>query len=315
MAHEIVVFRPGALGDTLLTCDALQVLRYRYPDASIELVGNAPAGALLRDAGLVDRVTSFDSSDVLGLFRNAPILSPRWRSVAIAVVWLASPGPIAAALREAGVLEVVAAHPEPVQPHVHVADHLVATLNALRRDRLQIPGPLPQVKLCAMARGNASQPVIFLHPGSGSPKKNWPAREFAAVARALVAHRQPLVVLCGPADEAALGDLAVEMGEDLPPVLTPPDLLSLADALVACSLLIGNDSGVSHLSARLAVPTVAVFGVTDPRCWAPRGPSVVVVGGSGRWPSAADVLVAVDRIVPGLVGAAGAPLEQDTNRE
>jgi ADP-heptose:LPS heptosyltransferase len=315
MAREIVVFRPGALGDTLLTCDALQVLRYRYPDASIELVGNAPAGALLRDAGLVDLVTSFDSAEVTGLFRAKPILPARWQGVHVAVVWLASPEPIAAALRGAGVREVIAAHPEPAQPEVHVADHLVASVVPDGQGPFRNSEPLGPVQLRTTARTSPSDPGIILHPGSGSPKKNWPVQQFAAVARALVAGRQPLAVLCGPADEAAIADLAAEMGEHLPPVLTPPDLPSLADVLAGCRLLIGNDSGVSHLSARLAVPTVAIFGVTDPRRWAPRGPRVEVVGGAGRWPSALDVLKTVERIAPGLVGSAGAPLEQDTHRE
>jgi ADP-heptose:LPS heptosyltransferase len=315
MAHEIVVFRPGALGDTLLTCDALRVLRYRYPGASIELVGNAPAGALLREAGLVDGVTSFDSAEVTGLFRPTPALPARWQGVDAAVVWLASPEPIAAAFRGTGVRDLIAAHPEPVRPDVHVADHLVASVIPGRQDPFRNPELLGPVLLRTTARANASHPVIVIHPGSGSPKKNWAARELATAARALVAARQSLAVLCGPADEAALADLAAEMGEDLPPVLTPSDLPSLADVLAACILLIGNDSGVSHLGARLAVPTVAIFGPTDPRRWAPRGPRVEVVGGAGRWPSALDVLMAVDRIAPGLLGAARAPLEQDARRE
>jgi ADP-heptose:LPS heptosyltransferase len=40
---------------------------------------------------------------------------------------------------------------------------------------------------------------------------------------------------------------------------------------------IGNDSGVSHLAAYLGLPTVAVFGPSDPEMWRPIGPLVQIV--------------------------------------
>ena len=40
---------------------------------------------------------------------------------------------------------------------------------------------------------------------------------------------------------------------------------------------IGNDSGVSHLAAYLGLPTVAVFGPSDPKMWRPIGPRVEIV--------------------------------------
>lgn len=45
---------------------------------------------------------------------------------------------------------------------------------------------------------------------------------------------------------------------------------------------VGNDSGPTHLAAMLGVPTVAVFGPTDPSARVPVGQHVRVVGGSGR---------------------------------
>ncbi len=44
-----------------------------------------------------------------------------------------------------------------------------------------------------------------------------------------------------------------------------------------CRLYIGNDSGVTHMAAALNIPTLAIFGPTDPVLWSPRGKSVVVV--------------------------------------
>ena len=38
-----------------------------------------------------------------------------------------------------------------------------------------------------------------------------------------------------------------------------------------CRLFIGNDSGISHMASALGIPTIAIFGPTDPRVWSPRG--------------------------------------------
>jgi ADP-heptose:LPS heptosyltransferase len=92
------------------------------------------------------------------------------------------------------------------------------------------------------------------------------------------------------------------------PVVAPGDVRALAAALMAIGLYVGNDSGVAHLSARLGLPTVAVFGPTDPVEWAPRGPRVVVLGGAGQWPSLAAVRAA-------LADAAGDALQGESAAE
>jgi ADP-heptose:LPS heptosyltransferase len=62
---------------------------------------------------------------------------------------------------------------------------------------------------------------------------------------------------------------------------------------------VGNDSGVSHLAAALGVPTIAVFGPTDPTVWAPLGPKVAVVApqDDAPWPAVDNVFVAVCRLL------------------
>ncbi len=45
----------------------------------------------------------------------------------------------------------------------------------------------------------------------------------------------------------------------------------------AAMLYIGNDSGVSHLAAAVGCRTVALFGPSDERQWAPRGPRVTIL--------------------------------------
>jgi ADP-heptose:LPS heptosyltransferase len=44
-----------------------------------------------------------------------------------------------------------------------------------------------------------------------------------------------------------------------------------------CWFFIGNDSGISHMAAALDLPTLVIFGPTNPKVWSPRGRKAFVV--------------------------------------
>lgn len=122
--------------------------------------------------------------------------------------------------------------------------------------------------------------------------KCWPADRFADVAAELGA---PVLLVEGPADAEACR-LFLARAPSSPAVARAAGLsvAQLGAVLAACRLFIGNDGGVSHLAAALGVPTVAVFGPTDPGTWSPRGRRVraVTSGPAGGWPAREAVLEA-----------------------
>jgi lipopolysaccharide heptosyltransferase II len=105
--------------------------------------------------------------------------------------------------------------------------------------------------------------------------KRWPMERFAEVANAL-----PHLdwVLFGAPGEAA-------MGEQLASMLKMPHLnlvgkTSLDDlihCLRECALLVTNDTGTMHLAAALGVPTVSIFGSTEPILTGPLGSRHTIV--------------------------------------
>ncbi len=110
-------------------------------------------------------------------------------------------------------------------------------------------------------RGQGGFAVI--HPFSGSPKKCWPLDRFQELARLLEPHL-PVCWCAGPEERLAN---AVRID----------DLYELACWLATARVYVGNDSGITHLAAAVGTPVVALFGPTDPRIWAPRGPRVRVI--------------------------------------
>jgi ADP-heptose:LPS heptosyltransferase len=88
------------------------------------------------------------------------------------------------------------------------------------------------------------------------------------------AGNRPWLLVLGPAEE-----------EMMPPLLAAPGVVPvrslpvrvLGALLAESGLYVGNDSGVSHLAAAAAAPTLVLFGPTDAATWSPIGPRVEVV--------------------------------------
>ncbi|MGH7278158.1 MAG: glycosyltransferase family 9 protein, partial [Candidatus Rokuibacteriota bacterium] len=121
-------------------------------------------------------------------------------------------------------------------------------------------------------------PLLMVHPGAGGAAKRWPPAGFAAALAAV--RRQAtvdVVIHQGPADAAAVVALRSQLTT---PVLTlvEPSLPALAGALRCVRGLVGNDSGVSHLAAAVAAPSLVLC--TPPmlpwRPWSPRARVVTV---------------------------------------
>ncbi len=126
-------------------------------------------------------------------------------------------------------------------------------------------------------RPKSKEKRFFVHPGSGSNLKNWPPENFAALMEKIskFAPWASWTVLEGPSDLEAVGSLC-RLWKGRLEILKPSSLFLLASNLKEASLFLGNDSGVTHLAAFLGVPTLALFGPSDPRIWFPIGRRVSV---------------------------------------
>ena len=212
--------RACAVGDFVLNLPSLSAMQKLRPDTRFTLVGNSGL-ELARELVTVDAVHSIDVQPWSRLFYE-PVSGLGFDT---AVVWMKVPA-VACNLAASGVPNVIRADPFPV--FGHAADHLLRTLG--------LPRPsLPDL-------WNPTSPDIVIHPGSGSPKKNWPF--FDELMKTLPESRK--------------------LPQNLP-------LAELSRYLRGIRAFIGNDSGITHLAAYLGCPTAALFGPTDPRIWGPVG--------------------------------------------
>jgi heptosyltransferase-2 len=76
--------------------------------------------------------------------------------------------------------------------------------------------------------------------------------------------------------------------------LQATDLGTFTAIVQAATLVICNDSGVSHIAAALGANQITLFGVTDPKHTGPWSHKALCMGQLGQWPSLEEVLKKVN---------------------
>ena len=127
------------------------------------------------------------------------------------------------------------------------------------------------------AAENEARPLVALHPGSGSPRKNWPAGNWQRLADRIAEAGSRLLLIGGEADGAVLDPLAKALAIHQPLIARNLPLSTLAALLARCSAYFGHDTGISHIAAATGIPSTLLFGPTDPATWAPQGANVHVI--------------------------------------
>ncbi|GAC1636401.1 MAG: hypothetical protein NVS4B2_24760 [Chloroflexota bacterium] len=275
MDRRLAVLRAGALGDIVLTLPALRILRTRFPDHRIDAIGYPGTWAVATP--FVDRIFSIDSPAFAPLFSSPPSLEPSgwFENVDLLVAWTA---------RDLAVptvrVPVVYASPYP-PPGVHAAAWLARSVMDARVRPEDMPPPSLALSETEKEEARAAlRPIglhrpVVIHPGAGAAWKRWPAACFARLVDALRDHGLPVALVEGPADAAVVAEVQ-EQTRDTAPVIRHANPRVLAAVLAAGRVVVGNDSGVTHLAAAAGAVVVALFGPTDPASWAPLGDARVI---------------------------------------
>ena len=115
-------------------------------------------------------------------------------------------------------------------------------------------------------------------PFTTRPQKHWPQHYWPPLIKGLIARRnQPVLMLGGPADRAAATDIANAVADERLINLVGATGVAETPAWVeGAGLVVGVDTGLTHMGVALARPTVALFGSTCPYTGGGRGPLTVM---------------------------------------
>ena len=292
--RSILVIHQGAVGDFVLALPGLEAVRKAFPQARSVLMGYPGILELAEKRFYADEILSVDQRGVASFFVPEgplnPSLSQFLKGFDLAVVFgRDGEGPMVKNLRRVCEGRVLHIHSFPSwNEKVHLTDHI---LKQFAHYGFTASGSIPKLYLKEgdreWARGfwkskgvtpEERSTAIILHPGSGSKKKVWPLDRFINLAHVFQHHLgSRILIVLGPAEGPEVGK-AFEGIRPFAPVLAKGlTLLQLASVVEGCRFFVGNDSGISHLSAAIGLPTVAVFGPTDEEVWSPRGKKTFVV--------------------------------------
>lgn len=293
--ESILVLRGGALGDFVLTLPALRLLRSAFPDSRVDLIAH-PRIASLAQPPYVQRITSLEKAALASFFfpdsELDPALASYIGSFDLVVSYLHDPERVFEFnVRACGVRNFLQAYRTPSQTHAAEEWALpLRTLGLVLESPQSIIYPTDAER--SWARQFLESPEgtrwVAIHPGSGSPRKNWPVSLWCEVAGLLLKKwpRIRLLVAGGEADAAQRDFLRSRLSEETTRIRfawdQPPRLLSAI--LEACAFFVGHDSGVSHVAAAVGTRCLLLFGPTNPAVWAPAGAHVRVIQSSSGAP-------------------------------
>lgn len=280
--QRLLIVKLSSLGDVVHTLPLLDALRVGYgPDTKIAWVVRDKFAPLLAGNPNLSGLHQLRGSGISALWATRSALQAGKFDVALDAQGLLKSGVVARLsgapvrvgfdLNREGSGHFLTHPVVPARHRAHMVDKLMGFCDALGLPRLPVR---PQTYLangnvgvaCVLMGGAGdSGPVVGCIVGASTPEKAWPVERWAQAARLLADAGTRPVLLGGPGEvetarqivESAGGAVARNLaGETTPQVL--------ASVLARCQVVIGGDSGPTHLAVAVGTPVVGLYGVTDP---------------------------------------------------
>ncbi|MCC6804811.1 MAG: WecB/TagA/CpsF family glycosyltransferase [Anaerolineae bacterium] len=300
MSRRILIVQLADIGDLILSTPALAALREADPDAHIALLTTAHSAPVLPDDLVDDLILfdkhTFDSPKALlkpSNLRRALALAARLRrgrydttiflhhfTTRFGALKFAALAWSAGSMSRIGLdngsgFFLTDRLPDGGFGAKHQAQYWLDLVGVAGADSTPRPASVKTVVSAGAGLRPASPkaPRIAIHAGSGgySRARRWDAVSFAAVADRLAAELGAQIVLVGTPDDDGAAVRAAMRAEPLD-LIGQTTLAELAGVLQSCDLMIGADSGVTHIAAAAGTPVVAIFGPSNADAWHPWTP-------------------------------------------
>lgn len=280
---RLIIRSPNPLGDACMAVPAIRAIRDSRPDLHLTILCRENLAPVWRSVGGVDAVLTMarraSPREVGALIRrqeafDAAILLPNSLRAALEV-WLGGVPRIVGLRghhRSWLVDQIVPPMaPGPPRHHAHSYLHLAAHAGA---ETVVEAAEVDSPTSATIQRKSGVGPLhLGICPGAEyGAAKRWHEERFAEVAiRAREATGCRITLFGSPAEQPIGERIAALVGEGCINRVGSTTIQGLIDELRECDLVLTNDTGTMHLAAMLGVPTVAIFGSTEPAWTRPLG--------------------------------------------
>jgi heptosyltransferase-3 len=278
-APSVLIVSLRYIGDVLVTTPLALSLKTAYPDAAIDYLVFAGTDKAILKNPLVRKIITIPRKG-----KSIRILLSLFRRYDVAVAAYPSDRTVIAAAcagkRSIGLIyhsgkswwkRIVLSSYCICDDRFHV---VIAMLSLARK--LGVPS-IPRAVMgydgddVAFARGAiSSDRYILMHPYSMKRCKYWPAElwgKLAALIHDQIGCTAVFTATPAPGDNAYLDEILSIAPRDT--VTFPCDLNQFAAALKDCTAYVGIDTAATHIAAAIEAPTIALYGPSFTRYWAP----------------------------------------------
>jgi heptosyltransferase-2 len=299
--ERVLVKSVNWLGDVVMSLPALKAVRRAYPDATLALLIKSELASFFDGAGWLDEVIPYRVGGALaGLAdRRHLVAEIRARRFDLAIVfprsfesalWTA----LARVPRRVGfaadgrglMLTDRTRRPASLFAHHQANDYLY-----LLRETLGIAGDLTDLTLdvdprhvaatrawLTERRRGAGALIALAVAAAYGPAKEWPVAQYAAlVDRLAERHGAECVLVGAPGERRKCEAVAAASRPGALIAAGETNIGQLLALLSLCNGFAGNDSGAMHVAGALGLPTVGIFGSTNPARTGPLGSRTRVV--------------------------------------
>jgi heptosyltransferase-2 len=299
--RSILIRGTNWIGDVVMTLPAISAVRETYPTARISILVKPWVADLLRMCPDVDDVIIYDRpgahDGIGGIFKLARELREKRFDMAIllqnaieaaVIAWLARI-PIRAGYNTDG-RGFLLTHPVKRKDEilrVHQTEYYLGMLMALgfksrgKDVKLRLEEREKLLAKDILQKRNIPENALIIGMAPGAtygPAKRWFPERFAAVADRLAERFPVKVLLFGSLGDREIAQKVQESAHGSLINLAGETTLGESISLIGrCRLFVTNDSGLMHVAGALGIPTVAIFGSTNPLTTSPVGRKSVVI--------------------------------------
>ncbi len=309
MANHII-YRIGALGDTLVALPALHSIKNHFREDKFILLCDKPskgqrvlASQIFEGTDFFERIITYPSVISQNPLLRLPQILKLWHSIrrtrAKRLTYLAPSGRTAsqtkrdlAFFKSAGINEIFATRgfdlpsKKPGYPLPFLPREAEMLLSRISKDGIPIPSAGMGItdldlnktdeekfkKWLSSNKSDLNRPWLAVAPFSNQPAKIWPTERYVAVVKKLIDEYSIWPVVFGSAQESQMARSLISMWGCGFNAAGALEVRPAAVALSRCLLYLGADTGPMHLAATVKVPCVAIFSSRDyPGRWYPYG--------------------------------------------
>jgi len=259
---NILVVRPGSIGDTVACFPVFYSLKKSL--FNVYLIGAEKMIDYLCKIRLIEKGIGFGDIRLVGFFTYQQKFDIPDMPAFDLIICYIEPDNIFAQNMLNTYKNKVIFYPVPQKLPYHITEFLLEPLRKLGIETF-----------CEINRHiTDDKNIVFIHPGSGSKKKNLPREYFYEIFTKLKQIRECKIII-GECEKPDRNYWITKVG--IENIVEPETIIELAEILEGGCCFIGNDSGVSHLAAFLGLNSIVIFGPTNPDIWAPKGKNVKII--------------------------------------